>query len=655
MHGRYMRVPAQEDDRPIRAKTVRRVIGTFKPYRRKVAWVGLAIVVTSGLGVVNPLLIKWIFDNGLFGDPPGKCGGLPCPQLSTVYVGVALMIAIPIVTGVIGVGQTYLANWVGLRVMQDLRNSLYSHLQFMPLRFFTTTRTGEIQSRIANDVGGVQAVFTDTVSNILSNIVVIVSTLVAMLLLSWQLTVLSLFMLPFFLWLTVKVGRARREVATSTAKTYADLTAVTEETLSVSGILLSKSFGRQRHEIGRFQDENERLTGLQMRQTMIGRSFFAIVGTFFSITPALVYLVAGWVMSRDPTGTTITAGTIVAFTTLQSRLFFPIGSMLQVSTEIHSSMALFDRIFEYLDLDPEIEDSPDAVEIAPDHVLGRVRLDGVWFRYDTPDEAPTGPASPSDLDLANEAPREWTLQDVSLSIEPGQLAALVGPSGAGKTTMTYLVPRLYDVQRGAVEIDGVDVRNLKLESLGDLIGVVTQETYLFHTTIRRNLLYGRPEATEEELDAAARAANIYDRIAELPEGYDTIVGERGYKLSGGEKQRLAIARVILKDPRILILDEATSSLDTTSERLVQAALVPLMHGRTTIAIAHRLSTILSADVIFVVDRGRIVERGTHAELLRSGGVYARLYEQQFRGGLVEAVTEDGVIMATGEVVRTGSG
>jgi ATP-binding cassette subfamily B protein len=650
-----MRAPAQEDDRPIRAKTVRRVVGTFKPYRRKVAWVGLAIVVTSGLGVVNPLLIKWIFDNGLFGNPPNLCAGQSCPQLDVVYIGVALMIAIPIVTGVIGVGQTYLANWVGLRVMQDLRNALYSHLQFMPLRFFTTTRTGEIQSRIANDVGGVQAVFTDTVSNILSNVVVIASTLLAMLLLSWQLTVLSLFMLPFFLWLTVKVGRARREVATSTAKTYADLTAVTEETLSVSGILLSKSFGRQRHEIGRFRDENERLTGLQMRQTMIGRSFFAIVGTFFSITPALVYLVAGWVISRDPTGSTITAGTIVAFTTLQSRLFFPIGSMLQVSTEVHSSMALFDRIFEYLDLDPEIEDSPDAVAIPPDQVLGRVELDGVWFRYDTPAGERAGPASPSDLELANEAPREWTLEDVSLTIEPGQLAALVGPSGAGKTTMTYLVPRLYDVQRGAVKIDGIDVRKLKLESLGDLIGVVTQETYLFHTTIRRNLLYGRPDATEEELDAAARAANIYERIGELPEGYDTIVGERGYKLSGGEKQRLAIARVILKDPRILILDEATSSLDTTSERLVQAALVPLMHGRTTIAIAHRLSTILSADVIFVADRGRIVERGTHAELLRRGGVYARLYEQQFRGGLVEAVTEDGVIMATGEVVRTGSG
>jgi ATP-binding cassette subfamily B protein len=645
-HGMFYRVPA-ESDRPIERETVRRVVRTFRPYRRKVGWVALAIIITSGLGVANPLLIKRIFDKTLFGNPPGDCGGFPCPRLGLLYFYVGLMIVIPVVTSIIGIGQTYLANWVGLRVMQDLRNTLYEHLQAMPLRFFTTTRTGEIQSRLANDVGGVQSVVTDTASNVLANVVVIISTLVAMLILSVPLTVLSLFLMPFFLWLTVKVGRARRALSTTTQQTLADLTAITEETLSVSGILLSKSFGRQRYEIGRFHGENERLTGLQIRQTMIGRSFFAVVGTFFSITPALVYLVAGWELSRDPNA--ITAGTIVAFTTLQSRLFFPIGSMLQVSTEIQSSMALFDRIFEYLDMPHEITDAPDAVTLRPQDVGGAVRLADVRFRYEDPD-----PDAPAPTELEPTPPRrEWTLDGVDLDIRPGQLAALVGPSGAGKTTITYLVPRLYDVQEGSVQIDGIDVRGIALESIGDIVGVVTQETYLFHTTIRRNLLYGRPEATQDELEAAARAANIHDRIAELPEGYDTVVGERGYKLSGGEKQRIAIARVILKDPRILILDEATSSLDTTSERLVQAALEPLMKGRTTIAIAHRLSTILSADVIFVVDRGRIVERGTHDELLSVGGVYARVYEQQFHGGAVEAELQDGVLLATGEIVPGG--
>jgi ATP-binding cassette subfamily B protein len=648
-HGRWSRIGlADEDKRPIRRATVRRVVDTFRPYRRQVGIVGLAIVITSGLGVVNPLLIKWIFDKALFGNPQGVCRGAPCPDLHALYVGVGFMVVIPVVTSVIGIGQTYLANLVGLRVMQDLRNSLYRHLQAMPLRFFTVTRTGEIQSRLANDVGGVQTVVTDTASSVLSNVVVIVSTLIAMLVLSWQLTVLSLFLLPLFVWLTVKVGRARREVATRTQRTLADLTSITEETLSVSGILLGKAFGRQQFEIERFQGENERLTGLQIRNTMIGRSFFAVVGTFFSITPALVYLVAGWELSSNA-ASAITAGTLVAYTTLQSRLFFPIGSMLQVSTEVQSSMALFDRVFEYLDMPHEITDSPAATVLSPSDVRGSVRFSDVWFHYDTPPEE--GPLEPDELEPDAEdrdLMRTWTLEGVTLDIEPGQLAALVGPSGAGKTTITYLVPRLYDVQEGSVAIDGVDVRDIKLDSLGDLIGVVTQETYLFHSTIRRNLLYGKPDATQSELEAAARAAFIHDRIIELPDGYDTVVGERGYKLSGGEKQRLAIARVILKDPRILIRDEATSSLDTTSERLVQQALRPLMRGRTTIAIAHRLSTILSADVIFVVDRGRIVERGTHDELVARGGLYARLYEQQFRRGELEAITEDGVVLAGGE-------
>jgi ATP-binding cassette subfamily B protein len=660
-------------DSPVTPGTLRRVIAIFRPYRGKVLVVAAAIIATSVLGIANPLLIKLIFDDALFGDPPGSCAAGACPNLRLLYTFGGLMVLIPIVSSAIGIGQTYLANLVGLRVMQDLRNSLYAHLQFMPLRFFTSTRTGEIQSRLANDVGGVQAVVTDTASSVLANIVIIASTLAAMAVISWQLTVLSLFMLPFFLWLTVKVGKARRVVATNTQKSLADLTSVTEETLSVSGILLSKSFGRQRHEIARFRDENQRLTGLQIRQTMIGRYFFAVVGTFFQITPALVYLVAGWVLASGG-GTaagTITAGTIVAFTTLQSRLFFPIGQMLQVSTEVHSSLALFDRIFEYLDLKREIDDAPDAVRADPATVRGRVEFAHVSFRYDDPVDAvraagsdaaraeadlaeamvlPPGAPAPRPSAVAAEE-RTWTLEDVSLDIQPGQLAALVGPSGAGKTTITYLVPRLYDAQRGSVRIDGIDVRAIALESLGEIVGSVTQETYLFHTTVRRNLLYGKPDASQQELEDAARAAFIHDRILELPDGYDTIVGERGYKLSGGEKQRLAIARVVLKDPRILILDEATSSLDTASERLVQEALRPLMRGRTTIAIAHRLSTILSADVIYVLDRGRIVERGTHAELLERGGLYARLYEQQFRGGLVEAECEDGFVMASGDVIR----
>ena len=637
MRGHYFSFEPDPEAGRAKPGTFRRVVKSFHPYRRRVLLIGLIILITSALGVVNPLMIKVIFDSALF------CGE-ECPRIPLLWGLVAVMVAVPIVGGLFGIWQTYLSNVVGQRVMQDFRNKLYAHLQNMPLRFFTKTRTGEIQSRISNDVGGVQSVITDTGSSILSNVVILLSTLVAMLILSWQLTVLSLFMTPVFVWLTSRVGRARRQVSTATQKSMADMSAITEETLSVSGILLSKAFGRQRYEIDRFRSENERLAGLQIRQQMIGRSFFATIQIFFSIAPALVYLAAGLVNTGE---VAVGPGTIVAFTTLQSRLFFPVGQMLQVTVEVQSAMALFDRIFEYLDMPREIEDAPDARDVRPEDVQGRVRFRNVWFRYE-PGEEPAAPVSPpGDGEVRR---REWALEDVDLEVEPGQLAALVGPSGAGKTTMTYLVPRFYDVNRGSVEIDGIPVERIKLESLGNIVGMVTQETYLFNTSIRENLRYGNPEATDEQLEAAARAAFIHELIEELPDGFDTVVGERGYRMSGGEKQRLAIARVVLKDPRILILDEATSSLDTTSERLVQEALRPLMRGRTTIAIAHRLSTILAADVIFVLDRGRVVERGTHAELLRAGGLYARLYEQQFRSGTVEAECEDGTVMASGVVV-----
>jgi ATP-binding cassette, subfamily B, bacterial len=607
-------------------RLVPRVVRLFRPYRGRVSVLALLILTSSALGVVNPVLTKYVFDKALF--PPGG------PDLTLLYILVGTMIAIALIAAAIGVGQTYFASIVGQRVMQDLRDRLYSHLQRMSLRFFTGTRTGEIQSRIANDVGGIQSVVTDTASSIVANIVIVISTVIAMAILSWQLTVVSLVAVPFFVYMTYRVGRARRRIRASTQRSLAEMSAITEETLSVSGILLTKVFDRSPDAIRRYSDENRRLAELQVRQQMVGRTFWGLVQASFSITPALVYLVAGLTISGN-TNVGLTAGTIVAFTALQTRLFWPVGQMLQTSVEVQSSLALFERVFQYLDMEHEIVDSADAVTMAKAEVAGTVSFRDVFFRYD----------------LDGDGARPWTLDGIDLEIEPGQLAALVGPSGAGKTTISYLIPRLYDVTSGAVEIDSHDVREIKLSSLADAIGMVTQETYLFHTSVRENLLYAKPDASEEEIEAAARTALIHDRVAELDEGYDTLVGERGYRMSGGEKQRLAIARVILKDPRILILDEATSSLDTTSERLVQRALRPLMAGRTTIAIAHRLSTILSADVIFVVERGRIVERGTHAELLVQGGLYASLYREQFAEGLVEARCDDGVVLSSGDVVE----
>ena len=620
---------------------LRRVARLFRPYRGRVAFVVALILVTSGLGVVNPLLTKQVFDRALF--PPGHSG----PNYGLLYVLVALMVAVPLVAAAIGVVQTYLTTVVGQRVMQDLRNRLYEHLQSMSLRFFTATRTGELQSRLQNDVGGVQNVVTNTASSVLSNIVTVLSTVVAMVVLSWQLTLLALGVVPIFVYLTYRVGRVRRRISGQTQESLAELSALTEETLSVSGVLLTKVFDRRRDAVERYRAENRRLAGLQVRQSMVGRSFFALVQTFFSVAPALVYLVAGH--------SHLSSGTIVAFTTLQTRLLFPIGQMLQTAVEVQSSLALFERIFQYLDLPHDIVDADGARAIRPEEIRGEVALRNVWFRYEEP-EVPLFAAVDGDGALVTEdgaRRREWTLKDVSLEVEPGQLAAIVGPSGAGKTTISYLIPRLYDTVRGRVELDGNDVRELTQATLAGAIGMVTQETYLFHASVRENLLYARPDATHQELEAAARAAQIHDRILELSDGYDTIVGERGYRMSGGEKQRLAIARVILKDPRVLILDEATSALDTASERLVQGALEPLMENRTTIAIAHRLSTIMSADVIFVLERGRLVEQGAHSELLARGGLYARLYEQQFAGGLVEARCEDGVVLAGGDVVTLG--
>jgi ATP-binding cassette subfamily B protein len=659
-------VPAGDADLDRRA-TLRRVVRLFASHRAQVALVAVLIVITGAMELVNPILTKWIFDRALFVD-----GG---PYLGLLVTLVAAMAAVTLTSAVLGVWQTLIANRLGNRVMQELRDRLFAHLQAMDLAFFTATRTGQIQSRLGNDVGGVQTVVTDTASTVLSNVVIVVGALVTMFVLSWQLTVVSLVLLPLFIYLQLRVGRARRAVASDTQSSLAEMTAITEESLSVSGMLLSKIFNRQSTEIARYRAENARQAQLQVSQTMTGQWFFAVVRSFFSLLPAIIYLVTGLVLAGvalSGSAGTLTPGTVVAFTTLQSRVLFPLIRLLQVSVEVQTSFALFGRIFEYLDLEPQIVDRAGAVELDPSAVTGDVHFDRVWFRYPAAPrvvgeaavgeaadgEAPDGrggapgPTSGAwDGQADGQVPADpWVLRDLSLRVQPGQLAALVGPSGSGKTTTSYLIPRLYDVTRGSVTVDGTDVRDVTLASLASLVGMVTQDTYLFHSSVRENLRYANPDATDDDLIAAARAANIHDTIMRFGDGYDTVVGERGYRMSGGEKQRLSIARVILADPKILILDEATSALDTTSERLVQQALEPLMAQRTTLAIAHRLSTILAADVIFVLVDGVLVEQGTHSELLAGGGRYAQLYEEQFSGGEVEARCADGVILPSGRVL-----
>jgi ATP-binding cassette subfamily B protein len=582
-HDRGEAPPERPADPEVRRANLRRIGPLFKPYRRRLSVLLALIVISAGLGVLPAFLLRRVV------------AGLEHHHSSAVSFGAAGMIVIAVVAGVLGVIQTLLSNQVGQRVMHDLRAKVFRHLQRLSLAFFTRTRTGEVQSRINNDIGGVQNVVTNTATSITQSATTVVATMVGMLLLSWKLALFAFALIPLFAFLTRRVGAERRRIAKTTQESLADISSLVQESLSVSGILLGKTMGRGDELADRFERESLRLSDLEVRQRMAGRWVMASIQTSFSVMPAAVYWLGGTVLSHE-----ITVPTIIAFTTLQTRLFFPVGSLLGVGLDIQTSLALFDRIFEYLDTPVDIAEREDALQVA---TAGDVVFDGVWFRYS--DDA-------------------WTLQDVTFAVPAGTTTALVGETGSGKTTLGYLAARLYDVDRGSVSIDGVDVRDLSFDALASLVGVVSQETYLFHASVRENLRFAKPDASDVELYAAAEAARIHHVIAALPEGYDTVVGERGYRFSGGEKQRIAIARTILRNPPILVLDEATSSLDTETERLVQEALDRLSAGRTTIAIAHRLSTIHDAEQIVVLDHGQVVERGRHDELLAAGGRYAAL-------------------------------
>ncbi|MER5928634.1 ABC transporter ATP-binding protein [Streptomyces sp. NPDC002054] len=579
-------------------RELRRIVRLFSPYRGRLAVVGLLVGASSLVGVASPFLLKEILDTAI---PEGRTG-----LLSLLALG---MILTAVVTSVFGVLQTLISTTVGQRVMHDLRTAVYAQLQRMPLAFFTRTRTGEVQSRIANDIGGMQATVTSTATSLVSNLTAVIASVVAMLALDWRLTLVSLLLLPVFVWISRRVGRERKRITTQRQKQMAAMAATVTESLSVSGILLGRTMGRADSLTRSFAEESEKLVGLEVRSSMAGRWRMSTIGIVMAAMPALIYWAAGLALQSG--APSLSVGTLVAFVTLQQGLFRPAVSLLSTGVQIQTSLALFARIFEYLDLPVEITEREDPVRL--DRAKGEVRLEGVDFAYD-----------------AGQPDARHTLSGLDITVPAGTSLAVVGPTGSGKSTLSYLVPRLYDVTDGRVTLDGVDVRDLDFDSLARSIGVVSQETYLFHASVADNLRFAKPDATDEEIAEAARAAQIHDHIASLPDGYDTLVGERGYRFSGGEKQRLAIARTILRDPPVLILDEATSALDTRTEHAVQQAIDALSAGRTTITIAHRLSTVRDADQIVVLDAGRIAERGTHEELLDAGGRYAALVRRDAR-------------------------
>jgi ATP-binding cassette subfamily B protein len=589
---------------PSRQRDRHRILALFRPYRFRLGVVLVMIIFSSGLSMLSPFLLKGVLDDGIFKHET---------TLLTELVGG--MIAIAIATNAFSVWQTYMSNVVGQKVMHDLRAAVYRRLQRMSLAFFTRTRTGEIQSRIANDIGGLDSVVTTTATTIAQNATTVIAATIALCLLNWKLAAISLVFVPLFVWLTRRVGKVRRKITTEQQRRLADLSALVSESLSVSGILLGKTMGRGGDLADRFTGESQDIAELEVRSRMAGRWVMSTIQMTFAIQPAIVYWLAGQSFIGH-----ISIGTVVAFSTLQTRLLFPIQSLLGVGADMQASLALFDRIFEYLDLPIDIVEAKHPVTIRPEEVLGEVRLQNVSFRYDGDRNAEGSP---------------WTLRHVNLEVPAGTRTAIVGETGSGKTTLGYLVARLYEPQEGRVTIDGVDIRDMSLESLAATVGVVSQETYLFHASVRENLRFARPDATDQEIEDAARTARIHDLVASLPQGYDTVVGERGYRFSGGEKQRMAIARTVLRNPPVLVLDEATSSLDTQTEFAVQAELERLAEGRTTITIAHRLSTVRDADQICVLAKGEIVERGTHEELLERGGAYAALVARDVTEETVE--------------------